>query len=42
MMLAFKEGKDLHTATAEALGCETPDRKKCKLWFAVWLGGKGT
>ena len=42
MMLAFKEGKDLHTATAEALGCERQICKKCKFWIVVWLGGKGT
>ena len=41
MMLAFKEGKDLHTATAEALGCERQIAKSANFGLLYGSGAKG-
>ena len=41
MMLAFKEGKDLHTATAEALGCERQIAKSSNFGLLYGSGAKG-
>ena len=41
MTLAFMEGKDLHTATAEALGCDRQVAKVRKFRTVVGSGGKG-
>ena len=41
MMQAFKEGKDLHTATAEALGCERQIAKSANFGLLYGSGAKG-
>ena len=41
MMQAFKDGKDLHTATAEALGCERQIAKSANFGLLYGSGAKG-
>ena len=41
MMQAFKDGKDLHTATAEALGCERQIAKSANFGLLFGSGAKG-
>ena len=41
MMQAFKDGKDLHTATAEALGCERGIAKSANFGLLYGSGAKG-
>ena len=41
MTLAFMEGKDLHTATAEALGCDRQVAKSANFGLLFGSGGKG-
>ena len=40
MMQAFKDGKDLHTATAEALGCERQIAKSANFGLLYGSGAK--
>ena len=41
MIAAFKEGKDLHTATAEALGCDRQIAKSANFGLAYGSGAEG-
>ena len=41
MMQAFKDDKDLHTATAEAIGCERQIAKSANFGLAYGSGAKG-